>query len=310
MIQFLYKASDFFIKQISSINNRLSLIKIYTFVQINFIMKHIFSVLIFAMIFLQHPLHGQNVGQGNDSLINYEDINGVKQGHWKKNYPNGKIAYEGYFKDGKPVGLMKRYFEEGGLSTELNYDKEGYKCKAKLFHSNSKLAATGNYYDKKKDSIWSYYSDSERLIAVESYLMGMKNGKFLKYHENGKVAEEVNYENDQKQGLWRIYYPDGSSKMETMFLNNKRNGLFYSYYDNGRVEIKGLYVNDLRDKEWIYYKPDGKLDFKLEYIYGKANMDELDRREKKKFEEYEKNRKILKNPQDYINNFEEYFKSN
>ena len=42
--------------------------------------------------------------------INKTDNNGLKQGKWIKYHSNGKIKYEGNFKDDKPIGQMKRYY--------------------------------------------------------------------------------------------------------------------------------------------------------------------------------------------------------
>ncbi|MEZ4997566.1 MAG: hypothetical protein R2758_08925 [Bacteroidales bacterium] len=47
--------------------------------------------------------------------------NRKKQGPWMKKYPNGNLMYEGKFKNDKPVGLFKRYTEEGVLLSELTY---------------------------------------------------------------------------------------------------------------------------------------------------------------------------------------------
>ena len=48
-----------------------------------------------------------------DSAINQTDAKGLKQGFWKAKFDNGRIKYEGYFKDNHPVGELKRYYEEG-----------------------------------------------------------------------------------------------------------------------------------------------------------------------------------------------------
>jgi antitoxin component YwqK of YwqJK toxin-antitoxin module len=48
-----------------------------------------------------------------DSGVNKLDANGKKTGVWKKYYENGKLWYEGSFKDGKPIGFMKRYYPGG-----------------------------------------------------------------------------------------------------------------------------------------------------------------------------------------------------
>jgi len=65
----------------------------------------------------------QNVGQKGDTLINYKDINGMKQGRWSKKYRNGKPAYHANFKNDKLIGLYQRFYTSGKLSLEVNYDK-------------------------------------------------------------------------------------------------------------------------------------------------------------------------------------------
>ena len=42
--------------------------------------------------------------------INDIDINGNKQGIWKKTYNNGLIRYKGQFKDNKPQDLFLYYY--------------------------------------------------------------------------------------------------------------------------------------------------------------------------------------------------------
>jgi antitoxin component YwqK of YwqJK toxin-antitoxin module len=51
--------------------------------------------------------------------INHTDNNGLKQGFWKRNYPNGRAMYEGVFNNDKPVGEWRRYHENGGLKSHI-----------------------------------------------------------------------------------------------------------------------------------------------------------------------------------------------
>ena len=69
----------------------------------------------------------------NDTVFNNVDKNGLKQGHWKKYYPNGNLNYSGFFKDNKPVGILKRYFESGNLKAIMNFDNTGTFSETKLF---------------------------------------------------------------------------------------------------------------------------------------------------------------------------------
>ncbi len=247
-------------------------------------------------------LNAQNIGQQGDSLVNYIDINGNKQGYWKKSFKNGNTAYEGYFFNNVPVGTFKRFHENGKINTILNCRKDTFKCKAELFYANQKLAATGNYYQQKKDSIWTYYGSDNMVISIESYKKGIKHGKFITYYAGTQQISEVkNYKDGVEHGIWRKYFSSGKVRLETKLKEGKRNGLFYVYYDSGRVRVEGHYVNDLRSKTWIFYQDD-KADskkFEIEYINGKAqNQEEIDRLEKERFEEYEKNRFLIEEPEE------------
>jgi antitoxin component YwqK of YwqJK toxin-antitoxin module len=271
-------------------------------------MRSLFST-VFLIVASGFLLVGQNIGQTGDSLVNYTDINGMKQGYWKKVYENGNIAYEGYFKNDEPIGNFKRYFEKGGLSTDLHYDEVTRICRARLFHENKKVAAVGNYYEKKKDSIWTYYTRDGNLIAKESYKMGLRHGKFYKYYSDGTLAEEQTFENDKQHGPWRRFYPNGNPRLETMYKNGKRHGLFYVYFENGRVQISGAYKNDVRDKSWVFYLKDGKIDYKMEYEKGNPkNPELLDERQRREFEEYERNRYKLRDPEHFINDPEKFLR--
>ena len=74
-------------------------------------MKNCIQILI--IILLGNAALSQNVGQKGDTLKNYTDINGLKQGYWQKKYYNGNIKYEVYFKNNKPIGEFKRFYESG-----------------------------------------------------------------------------------------------------------------------------------------------------------------------------------------------------
>ena len=65
---------------------------------------------------------------------NVTDATGKKQGPWVKNYPDGKIMYEGTFRDDKPVGLFKRYNEKGVLQSELTFSDNKDEAQAVFFH--------------------------------------------------------------------------------------------------------------------------------------------------------------------------------
>lgn len=261
------------------------------------------------LLMLMYPIcvFSQNVGQKGDSIINYVDINGMKQGHWQKKYKNEQIAYDAYFVNDKPVGEYKRYYANGKMSAHIIYDKEGNNGKAKIYWDDGKLMAEGNYINANvKDSVWKFYGADERVVAEVTYKSGIKDGPATNYYKNGNKSELINFKNDIKEGLWRQYFDDGSTRFETVFKDGKRNGTFHYYYQSGRIKYKGKYVNDLKHGKFIEYETDGSVKTEIEYVYGKAtNEDELNREFAKEIEEADKHKDKYKEP-----TIEDVFKNN
>ncbi|MCD6598546.1 MAG: hypothetical protein J7L04_12705, partial [Bacteroidales bacterium] len=104
--------------------------------KINFI---IFLLLISLIMTAQ-----QKEPQAND-ISNYTDSNGLKQGNWEKKYHNGNIKYTGKFKDNKPIGEFKRYYENKSLQSVMIYDENGTSAQTTFYYKNGKIAAEGKY---------------------------------------------------------------------------------------------------------------------------------------------------------------------
>lgn len=238
---------------------------------------------------------------------NFTDNKGLKQGKWEKKYPNGKIWYAGIFKDDHPIGEFKRYHTNGALKALMNFDLSGIKAYTKLYYNTGQIAAEGIFNQQKNDSTWIYYSAKKIPVFIINYKKGIKHGIAKRFSPEGYLLEETEWKNGQIDGLWKQFYSSGKEKLVINYKNNKRNGLIFRFYSSGGREITGSYNNDLRDGTWSFYEETGSLKFVIEYDNGKAiNQEELDEKEKEEFRKYEKNRYLLKDPQNYINNPMDY----
>ncbi|UCH14259.1 MAG: toxin-antitoxin system YwqK family antitoxin, partial [Bacteroidales bacterium] len=227
----------------------------------------------------------------NDTVFNNIDKNGLKQGFWKKYYPNGKINYSGFFKDNKPVGTMKRYFESGNLKAIMNFDSTGTFSETKLFYEDGQLAAEGYYYNAAKDSLWKYYSYYEgTLISDEMYRKGVKHGMSHKYYTNGYITEKTEWKDNNKCGVWEQYYENRSPRLKGSYLKGKLSGAFIVYYPNGDLQVKGHYKDGKRHGRWIFYNKGNKVDFEVNFINGKAENEEtLTKKQQEFFQKVDKN---------------------
>jgi len=203
-------------------------------------------------------------------VLNRTDNSGMKQGHWIKKYPDGSIMYDGFFRNDKPEGEFKRFYEDQTLKSVLVFYHAGTEADATLYYQNGLVASTGKYVNQLKEGVWKFFSFSNDgvLIADEIYKKDKKNGPSRKFYSDGTVAEVINYTNGARNGEWTKYYPDGSIYFRTGCVSGKLDGIFEAYFENGKTEISGQYRNDLREGRWIIYNENGSPRFNIEYSLG------------------------------------------
>ena len=239
----------------------------------------------------------QNIGQKGDTLINYKDINGLKQGKWSKNYKNGRLAYTANFKNDKLIGLYQRFHSTKKLALDITYDEKesGY---AKMYYDNGKLEAEGKYIDRNvKDGLWKFYATDGALVLEINYSAGKLNGNETKYWRNGNRMELKTWINDKLDGVWSRYFEDGTMRMQIQYKNNIRTGKIQLFYPNGRMSIDGSYANNLRTGHWMFYEQDGKVRRDTDYIKGVAtDQAEVDAKTTKMLEEWENMEGVIPNP--------------
>lgn len=240
--------------------------------------------------------------------INQTDSNGLRQGLWQKQQENGRLAYEGQFKDDKPVGEWKRYHPGGQLKALIEY--KGDTAYTQLFDVWRKKIAEGNYLNQQKEGVWRIYQNNI-LVADESYQQGVRNGIAHQYFENGKVMEESQWKNGKKDGDYQLFYPSGKPYIQCKMKEDQRHGLFLVYYENGLMEREAAYKNGLRDGEWQFFNQDGELAYTLFYAQGEIlNPQVRDSIANLEMQELEKNKANLIDPEQFMQDPSEYMRKN
>ena len=226
------------------------------------------------------------------SAQNVTDATGKKQGPWVKKYPDGKIMYEGTFKDDKPVGLFKRYSEKGVLQSELTYSDKKDEARAVFFHPDGQKAAEGLYVAKKKEGLWKFYSATQPsyLIGDENYFEDTRHGLARKFYPDSTLAETVTWDFGKKTGEWLQYYPDGKVCLRAEYFDGKLEGPFSYYYPSGKRQYEGRYKDDVRTGDWMILNEDGTLQQVLPYKNGKLTDPKLADKETKLLDDLERNK--------------------
>jgi uncharacterized protein len=209
-----------------------------------------------------------NVYKGD--TINRIDKKGLKQGNWRKYYPNDTLFYEGFYTNDQRIGKFIHYYKDGKIKTISIFSENGQKAEVNNFYKNGKVMGTGNYWDEKKEGTWKYFSENGKLTSEENYIKGIQNGLSTTYYDNGNKVEEISWKEGKKTGPWKQYFKDGKVKFKGSLNDGNIVNMFHGYHPNGNLWMKGKYVNGLRDSTWDIYneKNPAEPEYKEEYKKG------------------------------------------
>lgn len=219
---------------------------------------------VFSLIFV----FGCLVSVGQE--LNQKDEAGLKQGKWKKFYNNGKVRYEGEFKDDKPIGLFRYYYENGDVMATNNHIGNGTVA-AHMYHKNGNIKAKGLYQIQLKDSVWQYFNEDEVLISSESYHLDTLDGPQKTFYPTGQLAEEMNYKRGVKHGPWLKFFTGGEPWVEAGYENGDLHGTFVMYRDRNKRDIQGKYHLGIRTGTWMFFNDNGSVREQQVYRHGKLD---------------------------------------
>jgi hypothetical protein len=111
---------------------------------------------------------------------------GQRTGWWLTYHPNGKVATEAIYADGKLVGAWRSLREDGSVDCVGWYDGEG----------DGDAGRIGE---------WTWYHPTLKRKACGSFVLGKRDGHWRTWHENGQLASEGDYALDDRVGLWHWY---------------------------------------------------------------------------------------------------------
>lgn len=199
----------------------------------------------------------------NVKELNRYDKDSLKTGFWQELYANGKVRTEGYYRKGKPDGIIKNYNSKGGIEKMEKFD-DGKKDENaaevvmlqlhKEYHPNGKIRLEGGYTDGKKQGVFREFDLSGDTV-VNSYI----------YENDSLIAEGIVMKNGEYDGLWKYYYKTGELKTEGLYEKSIRSGKWIYYYKNGKKEQVGKYKKDKPSGMWTWYYPNGQPK-KIEYF--------------------------------------------
>jgi antitoxin component YwqK of YwqJK toxin-antitoxin module len=115
------------------------------------------------------PFTGRNKSRMLDMKIEYDVVNGKKNGDFIVYFSNDKIQISGTMKENKNVGEWKYYFSDGSLQTSGFYENDIPTGKWIWFDLQGKIIEEGIYVEGKREGEWKNYDSTGTLNIVRLY---------------------------------------------------------------------------------------------------------------------------------------------
>ncbi|MEY4109757.1 MAG: hypothetical protein RLZZ46_111 [Bacteroidota bacterium] len=209
--------------------------------------------------------------------LNREDDKGFKQGYWiftsemleASSCQAGKKVEEGYYKDGRRIGLWRFYHCSGRIKSEMTHreDKSVY---CKNYYENGVIMEEGIWKNGDWVGKYRYFYESGRPFYDFNFDdSGKRTGYQKYYHENGNTMIDGQWADGKEAGTIREYNSSGALISEKTFAEGKLDeASVKTYKPETKVEIieeKPVKDPEIKQEKSIGLIPDG---FNRTYIKG------------------------------------------
>ena len=116
------------------------------------------------------PYTGMEKAKVVDKMIEYNVVNGKKEGTFKIFYHDGNPQIVGQMFNNKNEGLWRYYYDSPQLESQ------------------------GNFKNDLPDSTWTWYFIDGKLKECGNFSSGMRIGKWISYNETGTITSEKYFE--------------------------------------------------------------------------------------------------------------------
>lgn len=117
------------------------------------------------------PFTGRNKSKMLDQVIEYDVINGIREGDFIVYYPNKNIQIIGKLSNNKNVGEWKYYNSNGTIESVGNFLDDKPSGVWTWYYTNGKVAEEGKFVEGKRDGDWKSYDSLGTLTILRKYKM-------------------------------------------------------------------------------------------------------------------------------------------
>lgn len=171
----------------------------------------------------------------------------------KMYYENGKLKYEGSFKNNEKTGNWNYFFEDGTKFAQCDYTDSKSGKNWEVYKIDKTILV--NTKDKVQEV--TYYPDGS-LAAIK--IKKKEFEKEYKFFPSFKLLEERTYKGNLLNGQTLSFFENGKINSNNFFKDGMQDSIYFLYYENGSTQIKGNFKMDNKIGKWEYFKQDGTPD--------------------------------------------------
>ena len=108
-----------------------------------------------------------------DVVIEFQVVNGKKNGLFKTYYLNGQTEKCGYVVNNDNIGEWKYYYPDGQIESHGSFKKNVPAGKWVSYYRNGSVKCEGNYKNGKQNGNWIYYNKTGEIINVKFFQEGV-----------------------------------------------------------------------------------------------------------------------------------------
>ena len=146
------------------------------------------------------------------------------------------------YKNGKPIGEHKQYYENGKPKSSIIYNDKGKSSSHNEFDENGVLKVSMIEIDEKKTVFKEYFSNG-KLKSVENQTYNKKDGEWITYYDNGQLRQKLIYQKNKLIENVACFDRNGKKINNGNFANG--NGLVKFYNEHGKMYKEAIYKNGI-----------------------------------------------------------------
>lgn len=157
---------------------------------------------------------------------NQLDVNGQRQGYWiitglmvnDKQYAADAKVEEGVYKNSLKEGLWKRFWPNGKLKAEITFAEGRPQGWYRTYYDNGICEEEGGWWNNKNTGYfrrWHPNGHPQQMFSFND--SGKRMGLQRYFYENGSTELEVEMDNGHENGIYKRYNPDGTLAEEKVF---------------------------------------------------------------------------------------------